>query len=66
MNEKERYEREAKAKGGSVPPDLRRDTHRRTTHAGSEANVHQDDQRREQRQHMAERTQREDRESTNW
>lgn len=66
MDAKERYEREAKAKGGSVPPDLRRNTHRATSHAGSEANVHKDDQRREQERHMTERTRREDEDATNY
>lgn len=32
MNKKERYERESTAKGGSVPPDLRRHSKARQTH----------------------------------
>lgn len=60
MDQKERYEREAKAKGGSVPPDLRRKTEHRETHAGSEANVDKATQRAEQEAHMRERARQED------
>ena len=60
MDQKERYEREAKAKGGSVPPDLRREHHHSDVHAGSEKNVTKADQRREQDAHMRERARKEE------
>lgn len=54
MDKKERYERESKAKGGSVPPDLRRESHHKEVHTGAEANVDQDTQRKLQREHQRE------------
>ncbi len=59
MDRKERYERESTAKGGSVPPDLRRHSDSRQTHAGTEANVKQDDQRALQEKANRERERRE-------
>lgn len=61
MNRKERYEREAKAKGGSVPPDLRRHSDARNVHAGTEANVSEKAQKDLQKKHMEEKDRREER-----
>lgn len=59
MDKKERYERESKAKGGSVPPDLRRHSDAREVHSGSESNVHQADQKALQEKAARERERRE-------